>query len=357
MYASAQNGIIRIDGENEWLSMNMDSDMIYYTLNGSTFRRTRMNDFLEMKHFNGNRYVRKLSCSESRDIATAFYSTVNKMVNQFPFLKEHVRDYEFLKRRGKELMDIYQEKVPIVPPDRYHSLYIRISEGCPWNNCTFCNLYKNESYGIVKFDKLKEQAMALKNYFRNSLDSMTGIFIGDANSAGINSKILQEYLEYINSEFNYPIYSFSDAFTTPKKKQDFEILKDLGMKRIYIGIESGNDKILKILNKNMDTGIAKKFIEEIKSSGINIGLIVMSGFGNEHVRDTVEFIESIEYSKGDIIYISPVKEYNDFHGVMENNGIFITAENTIREYNFIKSELKKKLNIPVVIYNVEESLY
>ena len=42
----------------------------------------------------------------------------------------------------------------------------------------------------------------------------------------------------------------------------------MGLKRIYIGIESGNPDILRILNKKMDTQIAREFIEKIQGNFI-----------------------------------------------------------------------------------------
>uniref|UniRef100_UPI00262CBA8F radical SAM protein n=1 Tax=Ferroplasma sp. TaxID=2591003 RepID=UPI00262CBA8F len=154
-------------------------------------------------------------------------------------------------------------------------------------------------------------------------------------------------------KFHMPFYAFSDAFTTPLRNTDFKMMREMGLKRIYIGIESGNPDILRMLNKKMDTQMAREFIGKIQDSGINVGLIVMSGFGENHIRDTVKFLKSIEYSKGDIIYISPIKEYNNFHEILMENGMEIRNS----EFKEIRDNLKDSLDIPVVIYNVDESLY
>ena len=212
-------------------------------------------------------------------------------------------------------------------------------------------------YMPLKIEKIREEANALKSFFRNSMPAMNGIFLGDANAVSMNFSELEAVLLYLGKEFRMPFYGFSDAFTTPLKNTDFNRLHDLGMKRIYIGIESGSPDILKMLNKKMDLNVAREFIWKIKDAGINVGLIVMSGFGENHVMDTIDFLGSIEYSKGDMVYISPVKEYGNFHEVLMANGIKEDREIAVKEYGLIRDSLRSKVNIPVIVYNLDEAMY
>ena len=357
MFAEEGNGLVKIEIGERRLSLNMDSDMVYYSLSDRTYRRTRMNDIIELRYIGGRREARLLEEKEKPAIASAFYRDVEATSMQYPSLKKYVKDYSFLETRGKRLREIYGGKIPIVPPDRYFSLYIKISEGCPWNKCSFCNLYKDRTYMPLKIEKIKEEVDALKSFFRNSMPAMNGIFLGDANAVSMNFSELEEVLLYLGKEFSMPFYAFSDAFTTPLKNTDFERLHELGMRRIYIGIESGNPDILKMLNKKMELDIAREFIGKIKEAGINVGLIVMSGFGEEHVESTVDFLGSMEYSRGDMVYISPVKEYGNFHEVLLANGIKEDREIAVKEYEIIRDSLRSRVNIPVVVYSLDEAMY
>ena len=357
MFAEEGDGLVKIEIGERRLSLNMDSDMIYYSLEDRTYRRTRMNDIIELRYINGKREARVLEEHEKPVIASAFYHDVELASLQYPVLKKYVKDYTFLASRGNELRRIYGGRIPIVPPDRYFSLYIKISEGCPWNKCSFCNLYKDRKYMPLSVDQIKKETEELRAFFRNSIPAMNGIFLGDANATSMNSHELDEILVYLRKEFRMPFYAFSDAFTTPLKNTDFHKIHDLGMKRIYIGIESGNPDILRMLNKKMELDVAREFIREIKKAGINVGLIVMSGFGEEHVKSTVDFLGSVEYSKGDIVYISPVKEYGNFHEVLLANGIRENEEIAVKEYEEIRDFLRSKVNIPVVVYSLDEAMY
>lgn len=357
MFAEENSGLVKIEIGERRLSLNMDSDMIYYSLSDRTYRRTRMNDIIELRYINGIRNARVLDNGEKPDVASAFYHDVESASKEYPALKKYVKDYNFLESRGKKIREIYGGKIPIVPPDRYFSLYVKISEGCPWNKCSFCNLYKDRKYMPLKIEKIKDEVNALKSFFRDSIPAMNGIFLGDANAVSMNFSELEEVLLYLGKEFRMPFYAFSDAFTTPLKNTDFYRLHELGMRRIYIGIESGNPDILKMLNKKMELDVAREFIGKIKEAGINVGLIVMSGFGEDHVKSTVDFLGSIEYSKGDIVYISPVKEYGNFHEILINNGIREDREISLREYEEIRNPLRPRLKIPVVAYSLDEAMY
>jgi radical SAM superfamily enzyme YgiQ (UPF0313 family) len=357
VFAEESKGLVKIEIGEKRISLSMDSDMIYYSLADRTYRRTKMNDFIEFRHISGNRSARLLDESEKISVASSFYEDIKSASSEYPFLKKYIKNYDFLVKRSETLMSIYGNRIPIVPPDRYFSLYVRVSRGCPWNRCTFCNLYKDLEYMPLGFSELKSQTRELREYFGNSLDSMTGIFLGDANAISLNSSILSGYMSYLKKKFNLPFYAFSDAFTTPMKNTDFVMLKEMGLKRIYVGIESGNPGILKMLNKKMDLNRARGFIEEIKKAGIGLGLIVMSGFGGAHARDTVNFLKSVNYSRGDIIYISPVKEYNGFHEILMANGLYETEKAGIKEYEKIRDSLRESLEIPVVVYSLDESLY
>jgi radical SAM superfamily enzyme YgiQ (UPF0313 family) len=357
MFAEESNGLVKIEIGERRLSLNMDSDMIYYSLADRTYRRTRMNDIIELRYINGRRNARVLEENEKPAVASAFYHDVELASVQYPELRKYVKDYNFLESRGNRLREIYGGRIPIVPPDRYFSLYVKVSDGCPWNKCSFCNLYKDRRYMPLKMDQIIKEIEELKSFFMNSMPAMNGIFLGDANATSMNSDELEEILIHLREKFRMPFYAFSDAFTTPLRNIDFHRLHYLGMRRIYIGIESGNPDILRMLNKKMELDDAREFIGKIKESGINVGLIVMAGFGEEHVKSTVDFLSSVEYSKGDIVYISPVKEYGNFHEILLKNGILENKGIAVMEYERIRNSLKDKLNIPVVVYSLDEAMY
>jgi radical SAM superfamily enzyme YgiQ (UPF0313 family) len=148
-------------------------------------------------------------------------------------------------------------------------------------------------------------------------------------------------------------------------------MKELGLERIYLGLESGSKTVLRLLNKPMDLDEASKLIMNVKSSRINVGLIILAGAGGkkyyvDHVKGTSEFISKLDLDRNDIIYISPLYIYQELpyaSATKELGELGRTDEE--EQYLLIKSKIKEKyreyhgseLESPVSLYDLAESVY
>jgi len=95
--------------------------------------------------------------------------------------------------------------------------------------------------------------------------------------------------------------------------EDYRALAELGLKRVYIGLESGHDPLLEFVRKPGHAGDAIETVQTIKAAGINVGLIVMIGLGGDrfaagHVADTIVVLNQMPLGKGDLIYFSDLVE-------------------------------------------------
>jgi anaerobic magnesium-protoporphyrin IX monomethyl ester cyclase len=73
-------------------------------------------------------------------------------------------------------------------------------------------------------------------------------------------------------------------------------MKQAGCERIFFGIESGNDSVLKIMNKQFTTDQARAAVESVASTGIETGAFFILGYPGETdqtVLDTVSFAASL----------------------------------------------------------------
>ncbi len=91
------------------------------------------------------------------------------------------------------------------------------------------------------------------------------------------------------------------------------MLADLGLKRVYIGLESGHDPLLQFVKKPGHAADAIETVHAIKAAGINVGVIVLIGLGgdrfvDDHPRDTVAVLNQMSLSAGDLIYFSDLVE-------------------------------------------------
>ncbi len=384
MYWKIQDGVFSIGEESgRVLAFDLEGRIIFATLNGYTVRRSLMGRYVKMSIRNGDRVVETLGTdaiemelAKVTETLESFATSVNddNIKDKIAFFRTRL-SADWLNHDAMRLEKIYDGGVPIVPPDQYFSLYIRYTRGCSWNRCTFCRLYPGMEYGVLSVTEVENQIDKLAEVLGNGILSRKTVFIGDANAISTRTDRLIEVLDLIRRRIGLPVYAFSDAFTTPRNKgqDDFRLLKERGLSRIYVGIESGNAEILRILNKPMDLDIARDEIEDMKNAGINVGVIVMSGAGgtrlyDQHVSGTVDFLNSLPLGKGDIVYVSPLVVYgNSVYSKIATEmqlGI-MTLEENMEQAKILKDMLREKWrkthgeypDFPIAPYLLSESIY
>ncbi len=233
--------------------------------------------------------------------------------------------------------------IGMLPPDQYLALVLQATEGCSFNTCTFCDLY-HQAFRVKTLDEFRQHIRQVRDYLGESiLLRQHAIFLGAANALAIPMARLVPMLEIIQqachseepqrgdeespaSESETPrqakndsrgIYAFLDAFTgTRKSVEDYGQLAELGLKRVYIGLESGHDPLLQFVKKPGQAVDAIETVQAIKAAGINVGVIVMIGLGGDrfaegHTRDTVAVLNQMQLGAGDLIYFSDLVEEPD----------------------------------------------
>ncbi len=370
-----EKGIVTASDGERVIVVDRSGRLMIYSDGKETFRRSLLNQFLKVGYRNGERVAALLNEKDAKLVAREAYDFLREFKSNLSSYIPNIDElgWDFLIRDSAKLLNIYKSPVPIVPPDQYFPVYVQITVGCAWNRCTFCHLYRDQRYRIIEEGELIKMIRDLLEFFGPSLPSRRSVFIGDANALLIDYTTLTRYLEIINSVFKLPIYSFVDAFLTPIKLSGDKIqgLKKMGLERVYFGIESGSENVLKILNKPMRIEEAIGFIKEFKKAGINVGLILLAGAGGkeyweEHVKKSSEFISKIELDREDIIYISPLHEYRDlpYWEISKRLGKLNSKEKMKQFYEMKKSINEeyikfnhRYLQAPVVLYDIIESVY
>ncbi|MEA1968695.1 MAG: radical SAM protein [Thermodesulfobacteriota bacterium] len=240
----------------------------------------------------------------------------------------------------KKRENIYQgfEQGPIRPPSEAESLLIRLTRNCPWNRCTFCPVYKGKDFSlrsvenIIKdidilafyLDKIINEArekgrvdMNRINTLFNALDfqdrmafnaalhwystGMNSIFIQDANSLIMKPGDLVYVLEHIKKSFPMVkrITSYARSHTLVRiKSDDMKRIADAGLNRIHVGLESGSDKVLKLIKKGCTKDVHIKAGIKVKNAGMELSEYVMPGLGGialstEHALESADALNQI----------------------------------------------------------------
>lgn len=261
---------------------------------------------------------------------------------------------------------------PIRPPSEADSLMLRVTRNCPWNQCTFCGLYKGQKFSIrskehifqdidlIKkcIDKIRESEIVTNSEAQKILSNlqatlqeeerwayyssigwhragMKSVFLQDANSMVMKPDDMVEILNYFR--LNFPqverITTYARSQTISKiSDEDLNRISSAGLNRIHIGMESASDEILKLVKKGVDKATHIKAGQKLKKAKIELSEYFMPGLGgNEFSRENaMETADALNQINPDFIRIrtlavpTNVELYKDYE-----NGIF-TRTNDVK---------------------------
>jgi len=248
--------------------------------------------------------------------------------------------------RDRATFNLIYKPVNILPPDQYLALVLQATEGCSYNHCAFCGFYRDRTFRIKRLDEFKQHIRDVRSFFGGAISNRKSIFLADANALIIPQAQLLPIFDAINAEFalhprkvrgvydprgldrdalktweaQHPIhfdgiYSFIDAFATRRKSaREFEELAERGLRRVYIGLESGDAELLKFLGKPNTPDDVRQLVCHVKAGGVAVGLVILAGAGGEryaeqHVKHTAELINAMPLDSDDLVYFSELVDY------------------------------------------------
>ncbi|MFC1760060.1 radical SAM protein [Candidatus Neomarinimicrobiota bacterium] len=368
---------IFVEPENNLWTFDLEGRLVGMFVDGENYRRTLSNNFYHKSRYTKNsttfREIHEIQQDNILPLLKKYQLLLNnkfELSKSFKNIISNIRkmDYSVLQNNALEFSNIYLP-ISILPPDQYMSLVIQLTEGCNYNQCTFCNFYRDRAFKIKSVNDLELHLSKVKSFFGKGINLRKSIFLADANALAIPQNRLIKGLELIHNKFpqfkNY--YSFIDIFTGLKKStKDFKQIKSHGIKRVYLGVESGNNDLMLFLNKHQLNKDIIELTHNLKKSDINVGIILLIGAGGskyskEHLSDSIKLLEQLPLGKGDIIYLSELYETNSsYKKSMAEQNIPLPTRQEIRQWsNKFKSKLKKQFlkDIQVAVYDINQFFY
>lgn len=208
--------------------------------------------------------------------------------------------------------------VGILPPDQYMAVVLQLTEGCAFNTCTFCTFYRDRPFRIKKPEEFHRHIEGVQEYLGAGMSLRRTIFLGDANALIVPMPqllaLLRQVHQVVDVEALGGIYAFLDGFSGEKKSAaDYRLLAELGLKRVYIGLESGDAGLLRFLKKPGDPADAIAAVRAMKAAGVAVGVIILLGAGGRqyqeaHIRETVRILNQMPLDADDLLYFSELVE-------------------------------------------------
>ena len=183
------------------------------------------------------------------------------------------------------------------PPSEAYSLIIQITLGCSHNKCTFCKMYKDKKFTIKPIEQIKKEI----DFFRRRVGYIEKIFLADGDALIIPTPKLLEILDYINEKF--PENKRISLYASPKSillktLEELKAIRAKGVKLVYIGMESGDNEVLKDINKGVTAEEITEASLKAKEAGFQISVTVIAGICGEkdstsHALNTAKVINKI----------------------------------------------------------------
>lgn len=97
---------------------------------------------------------------------------------------------------------------------------------------------------------------------------------------------------------------------------EFACLRRLHLRRVFLGVETGDEALLKWLNKPATPETILATARAAKAGGVQIGVIVLIGAGGErsfesHIDKTVRLLRQMPLGREDYVYLSPLVDVPD----------------------------------------------
>lgn len=184
------------------------------------------------------------------------------------------------------------------PPSEAYSLIVQVTIGCSHNKCTFCDMYKEKQFRVRKIEDVKRDFDDARRQYRR----VDRIFLADGDALMCRAEHMAEILRYIKAVFPKceRVTSYgSPASILVKKQEELNLLHELGLDMIYLGLESGSDEVLKRINKGETADEIVRAGLMVKQAGMKLSVTCIAGLGSmelseEHAVKTAEALSRMK---------------------------------------------------------------
>jgi radical SAM superfamily enzyme YgiQ (UPF0313 family) len=204
----------------------------------------------------------------------------------------------------------------IRPPSEWKSYFLPFTSGCSNNTCTFCNFY-GARLQIREIEDVQKEVDALAAYVNRNV-ILPGapriiyeigrvwdgkrVFLQDGDALAYPFPKLAEGIAYLNEKF--PELERIGTYATPqdvlrRSPAELRQLRDLKLTIFYMGVESGDDKVLQKIGKGVNSREIIEAGKKVKESGITLSVTVILGLGGvegseKHTLETARVLGEID---------------------------------------------------------------
>lgn len=264
---------------------------------------------------------------------------------------------------------MFQERMIIRPPSEASSFLLPVTIGCSHNKCTFCGTYPGVKFRIRHLEDIKQD---IDQIAKNYSWSLKRVFLEEGDALIAPQRLLVGVLKHLNEKF--PYLARIGTYATPqsaliKSVDELKELNRLGLKIAYMGVETGDEELLKKINKGASYDQIVEAGRRIRQAGIILSVTVILGLGGvegsqKHALATARILSDIDpefagtltillvpgtpmhkdWEEGRFTLISPFQSLEELKLIIQNSNFtncFFTA-NHASNYLPIKVRLPRQ---------------
>ncbi len=241
---------------------------------------------------------------------------------------------------------------PIRPPSEAYSLLIRATRNCPWNRCWFCPVYKGGKFelrtvgdiirdieaveaisegiketawrmgygddvreGAATFCNQTQYGPCVRHVAQWLVTGGKTAFLQDSNTLIMRTPDLVRVIAFLRKTFPSldRVTTYARSHTAARRSlTELKELKDAGLDRIHIGLETGYDPLLAYMEKGCTAQNHIEAGKKVKQAGVSLCEYVMPGLGGkkmsqEHARETARVLNEVgpDYIRLRSLHVSP----------------------------------------------------
>ena len=251
--------------------------------------------------------------------------------------------------------DIYR------PPSEARSYLLQVTMGCTHNGCAFCSMYGDKPFRIRDIDEVIEDLHMARQYY----PYIRRVFLCDGDALCLATDKLLFIMEKIHEIL--PEVERINLYGAPKDilaktPKELEALRDAGLEFIYIGAESGSDKVLKDINKGATRAEIIEAVKKTEAAGIKASVTFISGLGGkanwrEHAIETGTMISEMGASYVGLLTLLLEPSAPMYKDVQEGKIQLLTAHEVVEETLLLMENVNVDPSKPCVFRSNHASNY
>ena len=197
------------------------------------------------------------------------------------------------------------------PPSEAKSLIIQATIGCSWNKCSFCEMYTSKQFRARREEDVFKDIEAFSDFG----PGIRRVFLADGDPLVLSTQRLLNILKKLQDTF--PGLQRVSTYASPgnlerKSLSELQELQQAGLRLLYVGIESGDDEVLKCIQKGETYQSTVDGLNKSKTAGMDSSVMIINGVGGkrlsrQHALRSAEVLNETQPKFASTLVLTPHK--------------------------------------------------